>query len=432
VALDEYIRKRDFGKTGEPSGEVKASAGGDLFVIQKHAASRLHYDFRLELDDVLLSWSVPKGPSLDPAQKRLAVQVEDHPLDYAMFEGIIPKGQYGGGTVLLWDRGTWESVGDARAMLRAGNLKFLLRGEKLHGKYALVKIKERRGPRSSDDGRNWLLIKERDAEARPEAELDVTTARAESVATGRSMDEIAADPTHVWHSNRVQVALDGVPGARAAAEPPARPRTGKAVAKAKPPEGPGWLHEMQIEGRRLLARAGLNREVELFDESGKRLPPKAAAAHAAVANAVRLLPAQRLVVDGVATALYPDGRPRARGLVEALAGKVDAGAPALAFYLTDLLFLDGHDLGAVPLAHRKRLLGELLARVRPPGILRLSEHFEGDGAAFYREACRVGLPAIISRRADSPTPPPRGAAVVVKCAAAEPSTKKRVSARARP
>jgi bifunctional non-homologous end joining protein LigD len=411
VALEAYNRKRDFGKTREPSGEVKASPGGNLYVIQKHAASRLHYDFRLELDGVLLSWSVPKGPSLDPAQKRLAVQVEDHPLDYAMFEGIIPKGQYGGGTVLLWDRGTWEPLGDARAMVRAGNLKFHLKGEKLRGKYALVKIKERRAPRGQDDGRNWLLIKERDPEARPEAEFDVTAARAESVATERTMEQIAADPTHVWHSNRVQVALDDVAGARAA--PPARPRPSKLVAKAKPPEGPGWLHEMQIEGRRLLARAGLNQEVELFDETGKRLSPKAAAGLAAVADAVRLLPAQSLLVDGVATALYPDGRPRARGLAEALAGQ---GPATLAYYVTDLLFLDGHDLGAVPLARRKAVLAELVARVSPPGVVRLSEHFDGDGAAFHREACRVGLPGVVSRRADSPTPAPRGAAVAIKCA----------------
>jgi bifunctional non-homologous end joining protein LigD len=421
VALEEYNRKRDFGQTREPPGEVKKTPGGNLFVIQKHAASRLHYDFRLELEGVLLSWSVPKGPSLDPAQKRLAVQVEDHPLDYAMFEGIIPKGQYGGGTVLLWDRGTWEPQrdhGEARAQLAKGNLKFLLRGEKVRGKYALVKIKERQRPRPGDDPRNWLLIKERDEEARPEAELEITAARAESVATQRSMEQIAADPTHVWHSNRVQVALDDVPGARAA-PPPARPRVGKAVKRARPPEGPGWLHEMQIEGRRLLGRAALNQEVELYDEAGKRLPPKVAASHAAIANAVRLLPAQSLLVDGVATALYPDGRPRAKGLAEALAG--EPGAPALAYYLTDLLFLDGHDLGATPLARRKKLLAELIARVRPPGILRLSEHFEGDGAAFYREACRVGLPGVLSRRADAPAPPPRGAAILVTC----PAPKKR-------
>jgi bifunctional non-homologous end joining protein LigD len=426
VALDEYNKKRDFAKTKEPPGEVKATAGGNLFVIQKHAASRLHYDFRLELDGVLLSWSVPKGPSLDPAQKRLAVQVEDHPLDYAMFEGIIPKGQYGGGTVLLWDRGTWApEESDAHTMLRKGNLKFSLKGEKLHGRYALVKIRERRAPGRADDGRNWLLIKERDAEARPEAELDVTAARAESVATRRSMEQIAADPTHVWHSNRVQVALDDVPGARAA-EPPAHPRTAKLVARAHPPEGPGWLHEMQIEGRRLLARAALNQEVQLLDEAGKRLPPKAAAAHAAVANAVRLLPAQSLLVDGVVTALYPDGRPRAEDLAAALAGE---GPAALAYYLTDLLFLDGHDLGETPLARRKAVLAELIARVRPPGVIRLSQHVESDGAAFHREACRLGLPGMVSRRADSTAPPKRGDAVLVACAAPAAAKPKRRAAK---
>jgi bifunctional non-homologous end joining protein LigD len=417
VALDEYNRKRDFDRTREPPGEVKATAGGDLFVIQKHAASRLHYDFRLELDGVLLSWSVPKGPSLDPAQKRLAVHVEDHPLDYAMFEGLIPKGEYGGGTVLLWDRGTWEPQGgvDARAMMAAGNLKFLLKGEKVRGKYALVKIKERRGPRRGDDARNWLLIKERDAEARPEAELDITAARAESVATGRTMEQIAADPSHVWHSNRVQVQKRDVPGARPAA-PPARLRVTKPVSRARPPEGPGWLHEMQIEGRRLLARAAPGAEVELFDEAGKRLAPAVARKHAAVANAVRLLPAQSLVVDGVLTALYPDGRPRARGLAAALAGE---GPAALTYYLTDLLFLDGLDLGETPLTRRKALLAELVARVRPPGVLRVSQHVEGDGAAFFREASRLGLPGMISRRAASPAPAPRGDVVLVKCPAAK-------------
>jgi bifunctional non-homologous end joining protein LigD len=421
VALEEYNRKRDFTKTREPSGEVKSTPTGNSFVIQKHAASRLHYDFRLELDGVLLSWSVPKGPSLDPAQKRLAVQVEDHPLDYAMFEGIIPRGQYGGGTVLLWDRGTWEPQGTegARPMLAKGNLKFFLKGEKLHGKWALVKIKERRAPGRADDGRNWLLIKERDEHVRPEATFDVTEARAESVATGRSMPEIAADPTHVWHSNREQLRLDDVPGTRLAA-PPARPHVAKPVARAKVPEGSGWLHEMQIEGRRLLTRAVMNQGVDLFDEAGKRLPARTAARYEKVANAVRLLPAQNLVVDGVLTALYPDGRPRDEGLAAALAGE---GPASLAYYLTDLLFLDGHDLGEAPLARRKALLAELITRVRPPGVLRLSDHFDGDGAAFFREACRLGIPGIVSRRADSVVPPRRGDAVVIECAA--PATRAR-------
>jgi bifunctional non-homologous end joining protein LigD len=208
----------------------------------------------------------------------------------------------------------------------------------------------------------------------------------------------------------VQVALDDVPGARAAKAP--APRAAKPVARARPPEGAGWLHEMQIEGRRLLARTALNADVELFDEGGKRLAPKAAAEYAAVANAVRLLPAQSVVVDGVVTALYPDGRPRAAGLADALAGRGDA---ALAYYLTDLLFLDGHDVSETPLARRKALLAELIARVKPPGVIRLSEHLEGDGAAFFREACRLGLPGTISRRADGHGPAKRGDAVLAKC-----------------
>jgi bifunctional non-homologous end joining protein LigD len=410
VALEEYNRKRDFDRTREPPGQVERTSTGDAFVVQKHAAARLHYDFRLELDGVLLSWSVPKGPSLDPTVKRLAVQVEDHPLSYVTFEGIIPKGEYGGGTVLLWDRGTWAPVGDLPEMLAKGNLKFSLKGDKLRGKFALVKMKPRRTPRKGDDPRNWLLIKERDAEARPESDLDITAARAESVATGRGLDEIAADPTHVWHSNRVGVELADVPGARPAALP-TRPLAAKLVPRARSPKGPGWLHEMLIDGRRLLARAALGQEVELFDEGGEPLDREEATWFAPVANAVRLLPAQDLVVDGVVTALFPDGRPRANGLEAALEGEGDG---VLTYYLTDLAFLDGHELGATPLERRKALLATLIAGVRPPGPLRLSEHVAGNGEAFFREACRLGLPGIVSRRADAPLAEP-DAAFVVAC-----------------
>jgi bifunctional non-homologous end joining protein LigD len=424
VALEEYNRKRDFKKTAEPPGEVKGTPGGDLFVIQKHAASRLHYDFRLELDGVLLSWAVPKGPSLDPAQKRFAAHVEDHPLDYAMFEGLIPKGEYGGGTVMLWDRGTWAPIGDARAMLKAGNLKFLLKGEKLNGKYALVKIRDR----AARDGeqRSWLLIKERDAEARPESELDITVARAESVASGRSMEQIAADPSKVWHSDRVLVDAGASRGERAGVTnvAPPKPKATKLEKRTKPPEGPGWLHEMQIEGRRLLARATPGGKAELFDEVGKALPAAQARKHEAIANAVRLLPAQSLIVDGVATALHADGRPHAEDLAGALAGE---GPGALTFYLTDLTFLDGTDLSDTPLEQRKALLAKLLARVRPPGILRLSDHVAGDGVAFHREACRLGLPGMISRRADAPSPAPRGAALLVPCLKPKPAKPKATS-----
>jgi bifunctional non-homologous end joining protein LigD len=209
MALEEYRKKRDFRKTPEPSGTArgkKAARAGLSFVIQKHAATRLHYDFRLELDGVLKSWAVPKGPSLDPGEKRLAVHVEDHPVDYGGFEGIIPKGQYGGGTVLLWDRGTWEPLAedktsadrDPAASYARGHLKFRLHGEKLHGTWALVKM----GGRRNEGEDNWLLIKERDEEARPGSGDAIVVERPESVATGQSLEEIARDPARVWQSDR--------------------------------------------------------------------------------------------------------------------------------------------------------------------------------------------------------------------------------------
>src|SRR5712671_5857013 len=192
MALEEYNRKRDFHRTPEPAGQVRAKpvAAPLSFVVQKHAARRLHYDFRLELDGVLKSWAIPKGPSLDPGEKRLAVHVEDHPLDYGGFEGVIPKGQYGGGTVLLWDHGTWEPLDeDPAAAYRKGSLKFTLNGEKLHGKWALVRM----GGRAAREKReNWLLIKERDEFAKPGSGSAVVDENPLSVDSGRDMATIAA------------------------------------------------------------------------------------------------------------------------------------------------------------------------------------------------------------------------------------------------
>src|SRR5215212_92832 len=197
MSLKEYKRKRDFRKTPEPQGGDPKSVPGLRFVVQKHAASRLHYDFRLEHDGTLKSWAVPKGPSLDPTVKSLAVQVEDHPLDYATFEGIIPQGEYGGGTVMVWDRGTWEPEVDPANGLKQGKLKFSLHGQKLKGSWALVRM----GGRAGDDGKNWLLIKHRDEEAKPLAKFDVTKREPHSVLTRRDMDQIASDADAVWKSN---------------------------------------------------------------------------------------------------------------------------------------------------------------------------------------------------------------------------------------
>jgi len=379
MGLAEYNRKRDFRITREPPGSAPAKPRADAagaYLIQKHAARRMHYDFRLELDGVLLSWSIPKGPSLDPREKRLAVHVEDHPLAYGDFEGIIPQGQYGGGTVLLWDRGTWEPQEDPRAGYAKGNLKFILKGEKLHGGFALIRLG---GARARAEGEKaWILIKERDAQARDKGP-DLTQTRPESVASGRTMEQIAADKDSVWHSKPSHIDLADTPGARAAPLP-ARPRPPRAVTRGKPPEGDDWLHEIALQGVRVLARNDRN-DIRLFSDRGTPLPAKAARKDRPIGDAVRMLPAETLMVDGVVAPLTE-------------------GGSKLGYFLFDLLYLDGHDLTGVPLERRKQLLEELVRRANHAEISYV-EHIAGGGADFYREACRLGIPAMVSRRAGS-------------------------------
>jgi bifunctional non-homologous end joining protein LigD len=199
MELKEYQRKRDFDRTPEPKGDAPRQTGGNSYLIQKHAARRLHYDLRLELDGVLVSWAIPKGPSLDPKERRLAVHVEDHPIEYGGFEGNIPRGEYGGGTVLLWDRGTWEPEGEPHEGIRRGDLKFRLYGEKLHGSWVLVRM----GKPTADENQkeNWLLIKHSDESAVPLDKLDILQERPESVSTGRSIEQIAAGNNSEWTSH---------------------------------------------------------------------------------------------------------------------------------------------------------------------------------------------------------------------------------------
>src|SRR5579862_6214777 len=281
MALEEYQRKRDFRKTPEPAGTVRRRrkpAAGLSFVVQKHRATRLHYDFRLELGGVLLSWAVPKGPSLDPLEKRLAVHVEDHPLDYGGFEGVIPKGQYGGGTVMLWDRGTWTPLEpDPAAALAKGALKFRLDGAKLHGAWALVRMG---GKAAQEKHENWLLIKERDDAAVSGSAAALVEDNPLSVASGRSIEAIAADRDRVWDSERGEIAGDP-PAAAPAAGPlaAARPKGARkrampdrllpqlATASERPPDGDDWLHEIKYDGYRLLARIA-DGEVELTTRGG--------------------------------------------------------------------------------------------------------------------------------------------------------------------
>jgi bifunctional non-homologous end joining protein LigD len=394
VGLAEYNRKRNFGITREPPGDAPAKPrpdGARAYLIQKHAASRLHYDFRLELDGVLLSWSVPKGPSLDPREKRLAVHVEDHPLAYGDFEGIIPKGQYGGGTVLLWDRGTWEPQENPHAGYAKGNLKFALKGEKLHGGFALIRLGGRRAREEGDKA--WLLIKERDGEARADG-LDLTQTRPESVVSGRTLEEIAADRSSVWHSKPSHVDVAGAPGARAAPLP-ARPKPPRAAMRRKPPEGDDWLHEIAIPGIRVLARNERSK-VSLYSDRGTPLPAKAARKDRPIGDAVRMLPAETLLVDGVVAPLTE-------------------GGDQLGYFLFDLPYLDGQDLTRVPLVRRKALLEELVRRAGE-GSIRYVEHIGGGGADFHREACRLGIAEMVSRRAES-TYDAKAGWVSVKCAA---------------
>ena len=414
AALREYRRKRHFARTPEPRGEVAPERrGGDrAFVVQKHAASRLHYDFRLELEGVLKSWAVPKGPSLDPADKRLAMHVEDHPLEYGGFEGVIPKGEYGGGTVMLWDRGTWRPEGDPHRAYRAGNLKFTLEGEKLRGGWALVRIRDRRQAR--DDERSWLLIKHDDAEARPADRYRVVEARPDSVATGRTLDAIAAARDRIWHSNRSGAAGDErvSPAEVAGARPAALPRfvaPQLATLVARPPSGDAWLHEMKFDGYRILARLEQGR-VTLLSRNGRDWTDQ----FPSVVDSVRGLPARAALLDGEVAVVTPDGRTSFQALQNYMRGGHRDG---LVYMVFDLLHLDGQDLTGARLEDRKAALARLLGpRGEEPGVLRYSDHVVGSGAEFFAEARRLGLEGAVSKRRDAPYRSTRGADwVKTKC-----------------
>ncbi len=437
MGLDEYHRKRDFSRTPEPRGDEKPGEGWS-FCIQKHAATRLHYDFRLELDGVLLSWAVPKGPSHDPAEKRLAMHVEDHPIEYGGFEGIIPRGEYGGGTVVLWDRGAWQPLGDPRKELKAGRLKFTLRGEKLRGAWMLVKIRGR-DPRES--GEPWLLFKERDEFARPLAEYDVTVARPESVATGRTLEEIAADRDRVWHSNqpssrkptrlqalaaRLGRTSEPVPAARPPQKPKAAPDPSSPAGARKgalprflppqlatlvdePPEGDEWLHEMKFDGYRILGRKEKG-EVRLLSRRDKDWT----AQFPAVAEALQELPGDSLLTDGEVAVVMPDGTTSFNALQN-----VGSSGGALTYFVFDLLYLDGYDVTGVALQERKRLLRALLPDGHD-GVLRFSDHVVGRGREFLAQASRLGLEGMVSKRRDTPYDSKRSRAwLKVKCKRAQ-------------
>jgi bifunctional non-homologous end joining protein LigD len=423
MALEEYKRKRDFHRTPEPAGgpvRAKTPAVAPLsFVVQKHAASRLHYDFRLELNGVLLSWAIPKGPSLDPGKKRLAAHVEDHPIEYGGFEGIIPKGQYGGGTVLLWDRGRWIPEGpDPGAAYKKGSLKFRLEGEKLHGRWALVRMG---GKAAKERHENWLLIKERDDEAAPGSDSALVDENPLSVATGRSMEKIAEDRDRVWDSRVGEIAGEPKPGADNPKFNGAATRPRSARKRAMPdmvtpqlatlvtdaPDGPEWLHELKYDGYRLLARIE-DGTVRLLTRNGLDWTGK----FPALASAFTKLPAESALIDGEVVALAVDGTTSFADLQDRIArGRTED----LVYYAFDLLYRDGYDLTGAVLEQRKAALTEIVPR-DASGMVRFSDHQQGRGPDFYRNACGYEIEGIISKRRDKPYRPGRSTEwLKIKC-----------------
>ncbi len=397
MGLQSYNAKRSFDKTPEPKGD-KVDTQGSSFVIQKHDARRLHYDFRLEMDGVLKSWAVTRGPSLDPEDKRLAVHVEDHPLSYGDFEGVIPKGQYGGGTVILWDRGVWRPIGDAKKGYRKGHLEFELEGEKLKGRWHLVRMHGKPG----ESRENWLLIKGDDEEARHDGGADILEERPESVKTGRSVEEVAAKPKDTWNSKPVskktvssssgQKQAHALPkGARKQALPSFVPPA-LATLKPKPPEGSRWLHEIKFDGYRLQVRID-HGKLQLLTRSGLDWTEKFGDA---VSGALKSLPAETLMIDGEIVVERDSGASDFSALQKDLS---EGRSDRFVFYAFDLLYLDGTDLRGAALTDRKALLEKLLPASNPH--LRYSEHFEESGGLVLDHACRLSLEGVISKVKDS-------------------------------
>jgi bifunctional non-homologous end joining protein LigD len=432
--LERYRDMRDFKITAEPSGKNKSAkavkAAGPKkseqlpqlpFVIQKHAASHLHYDFRLGWNGVLKSWAVAKGPSYFTGDKRLAVQVEDHPMEYGGFEGIIPQGQYGGGTVMLWDQGTWSPQPghtDVDQGLRAGSLKFTLHGTKMKGNWALVRMG---GKAANERKPNWLLIKEHDSFEYTGKDKPITEAKPDSVVTGRNLDEIARNEDHVWNSKetakgnawyrkdepRTVVAAHSShkhsPGKLA---PPAGTPEEKlpgfllpqlALQSTTPPKGNGWLHELKLDGYRIQARKN-GSNVQLLTRTGLDWTHRMKT----VAAQLQDLPAETAILDGELVVLAPNGTTSFADLQAAFQEGVKK---PLTYFAFDLLHLNGHNLRGLPLVERKSLLAQLLKNSGE--FVRLSEHLESSGEDVFHKACEFHAEGIICKRSTSVYSPGR-------------------------
>jgi bifunctional non-homologous end joining protein LigD len=397
-SLSQYWKKRDFRVTSEPRGEVARTGKALSFVIQKHAASRLHYDFRLELGGTLVSWAVPKGPSLDPKVRRMAVHVEDHPLSYASFEGVIPKGQYGAGTVIVWDRGTWEPVGDPHAGYKAGKLKFDMHGEKLRGRWNLVRMHGRAGERQEP----WLLIKENDEEARPASEYDIVEELPDSVLKGTARKSTARKS-----KKKPRAAIDGLPKAAIKAKLPLALAPQLATLVDAPPKGEGWLYEVKFDGYRIVARIEGD-DVRLFTRNGNNWTARMPVLHAEL----KKLGFASAWLDGEVVVLDAQGNPSFQLLQNAFDS---AKTKDMVFFAFDLPHFGGYDLTKAPLVERRRVLQAALAPAATPHV-RFSETFDAPVEALLESACRKGLEGLIAKRADAPYASRRSTSwVKVKC-----------------
>ncbi|HEY4344211.1 MAG TPA: DNA ligase D [Parvibaculum sp.] len=407
-ALSVYRKMRRFADTPEPSGG-EASKGRNIFVVQKHDATRLHYDFRLELGGVLKSWAVTRGPSLDPADKRLAVRTEDHPMNYAGFEGIIPAKNYGAGTVLLWDRGTWTPIGDAEDGLKRGKLEFSLSGERMKGNWVLVRMRGK----EKEKRENWLLIKEKDKFAKEGRAL--TEAFTTSVESKRNLAEIEKNPkSKSWTSSKSKEKP-------AAKKPTAKKKTSsKKLAAApkfqtpqlatlvdEPPTQEGWVFEVKFDGYRALLSAS-GEKTRFFTRTGLDWTER----FRGLVPAAQALDLDGALIDGEIVALDKDGRSNFSRLQETLRD----GAGKLAFFAFDLLSLGGRDLRKLPLLERKEKLKALLGPARK-GPIFYSDHVEEDGAAMLATLCEKGFEGIIAKRADDTYRGGRGKSwLKIKCA----------------
>jgi len=393
-SLTEYKKKRSFDKTPEPAGKDARPGRGKRFVVQMHDATRLHWDLRLEIDGVLKSWAVPKGPSLNPADKRLAVMTEDHPMEYASFEGVIPDGQYGAGPMMVWDNGTFKPVHDnepVSTQVAKGELKFTLRGKKLRGSFVLVKIRSRPDERSRTKNNEWLLIKHKDDAV--DAKWDVEQHN-RSVLTGRTIEEISEG----MPASHTMLELDPakLPGARKAAMPE-KVEPMLANLADKPFSDPQWLFEIKWDGWRAMARIKKGK-LELRSRAGRVITPQ----YPELDELAEHVDAEEALLDGEIVVLEPDGR----SSFDRLQQRMNMSKPSekqlrenpVMYYLFDLLYLDGYDLREVPLVQRKRLLHQ---RLSPGGPFRFSDHMAEKGRELYELAGKQGLEGIIGKHVES-------------------------------